>query len=192
MGQRLNIEIDYDSTTLANAYYHWAGYTTSALELAKTICDNIKTLPIKTKIVKTIKDNNQKLLAIELLESSGATLSNYEHNKALQIGYDAVYYPEKVNRNNGLIAISEEGKEETRHWEEGRVVIDIKTNEVYFDCHWIVDASELLEDRSAVKTNIESTTMSFEEIDKLLSVVIKAEKKNGQYQIGEDIYSSIY
>ena len=37
MGQRLNIEIINDDKVLANAYYHWAGYTTSAISLTETI-----------------------------------------------------------------------------------------------------------------------------------------------------------
>ena len=33
MGQRLNIEIKKDSKVLANAYYHWSAYTSSALQM---------------------------------------------------------------------------------------------------------------------------------------------------------------
>ena len=32
MGQRLNIEIWNESKRLANAYYHWSGYTSSTLD----------------------------------------------------------------------------------------------------------------------------------------------------------------
>ena len=46
MGQRLNIQIEMDipesseSKVLANAYYHWSGYTSSAYELVKLIVDS--------------------------------------------------------------------------------------------------------------------------------------------------------
>ena len=46
MGQRLNIQIEMDipesseSKVLANAYYHWSGYTSSAYELVRMIADS--------------------------------------------------------------------------------------------------------------------------------------------------------
>ena len=51
MGQRLNIEIMKGCTILANAYYHWSAYTSSALELCKSIVEQYKKLqldPAKT------------------------------------------------------------------------------------------------------------------------------------------------
>lgn len=35
MGQRLNIEIIREGNLLTNAYYHWSGYTSSAITLSK-------------------------------------------------------------------------------------------------------------------------------------------------------------
>ena len=32
MGERLNIEIIKNGETLANCYYHWAGYSNSSVE----------------------------------------------------------------------------------------------------------------------------------------------------------------
>ena len=39
MGQRLNIEIKKGEQLLANCYYHWSGYSETALELTKKIID---------------------------------------------------------------------------------------------------------------------------------------------------------
>lgn len=39
MGQRLNIEIVNGETSLANCYYHWSAYTSSALGLTRQIID---------------------------------------------------------------------------------------------------------------------------------------------------------
>ena len=52
MGQRLVIEIKEGDTVLANAYYHWSGYTETSLNLLnevmnKGIFNNDKKLPIK-------------------------------------------------------------------------------------------------------------------------------------------------
>ena len=40
MGQRLNIEIKKDSKVLANAYYHWSAYTSSALQMLPKSIDS--------------------------------------------------------------------------------------------------------------------------------------------------------
>ena len=46
MGQRLNIQFEIEvpnsgeAKVLANAYYHWSGYTSSAYELVKMIADS--------------------------------------------------------------------------------------------------------------------------------------------------------
>ena len=40
MGQRLNIEIKKDSKVLANSYYHWSAYTSSALQMLPKSIDS--------------------------------------------------------------------------------------------------------------------------------------------------------
>ena len=60
MGQRLNLEIKTNDTTLANCYYHWSGYTSSALELTKIVLDNLSD-----------KELTQDY-AVELLKLTGA------------------------------------------------------------------------------------------------------------------------
>ena len=121
MGQRLNIEINKNGELLANAYYHWSGYTRTALALTSMI------------LVKSeeIKNTNDVLYAIELLETTGARLTNDEIKYAKSIGIDKKFEP-AVSRNEGLIAISEKGMNETRFWEEARVEIDIEKTRPLF------------------------------------------------------------
>lgn len=57
MGQRLNIEIKENNKVLANSYYHWSGYTSSALLLTEKILDAIK----------STKHDNSTVMAIRLL-----------------------------------------------------------------------------------------------------------------------------
>lgn len=64
MGQRLNLEIKTNDKTLANCYYHWSGYTSSALELTKIILNNLSD-----------KELTQDY-AVELLKLTGAGNSN--------------------------------------------------------------------------------------------------------------------
>lgn len=125
MGQRLNIQIEMnipdssESKVLANAYYHWSGYTSSAYELVKQIADSEY-----WNDNCTIMDPVEK--AIRLLEVTGAGLTKDEFTEA----YPESKYKLSTNRNDGLIAISEEGILETQCWEEARVTINLSTNMV--------------------------------------------------------------
>lgn len=123
MGQRLNIQIEMDipdsseSKVLANAYYHWSGYTSSAYELVKLIVDSgTYSLDILDPVEK----------AIRMLEVTGAGLTKDEFTEA----YPESKYKLSTNRNDGLIAISEKGMLETQNWEEARVTINLTTKMV--------------------------------------------------------------
>lgn len=129
MGQRLNIEIHEGEMCLANAYYHWSGYTQDALELTKKIIYYYPECRVNTGYQG----------ACELLQYTGARFSSDEFvrcgvKKALadMIGAGA-------NRDNGLIAITKEGIEETRYWEEARVEIDIIAETIDFRVFWRYD-----------------------------------------------------
>ena len=123
MGQRLNIQIEandtdtYETKVLANCYYHWSGHTSSAMELVKVIVDsgiyNLDTLDPVEK-------------AIRLLEATGSGLAGDE----LTDTYYAPKYKVSSDRNKGLIAISEEGKNSTVKYEESRVTINLTTGSI--------------------------------------------------------------
>ena len=71
MGQRLVINItDKDGKSLANAYYHWSGYTNSAASTLMDMLDNYDELKEQYK--------DKKELAIRLLEETGAGLNEEE------------------------------------------------------------------------------------------------------------------
>ena len=123
MGQRLNIQIEANNPTtnetivLANCYYHWSGYTSSAMELVKKIVDSgIYNLDILDPVEK----------AIRLLEVTGAGLAEDE----LTDTYNTPKYKVTTNRNGGLIAISEEGTNRVAEWEESRVTINLTTGSI--------------------------------------------------------------
>ena len=123
MGQRLNIQIEANDTdtnktkVLANCYYHWSGYTSSAMELVKEIVDSgIYNLDILDPVEK----------AIRLLEATGAGLAEDE----LTDTYSTPKYKLATSRNDGLIAISEEGTNRVAYWEEARVAINLTTGSI--------------------------------------------------------------
>ena len=125
MGQRLNIQIEMDipnsseSKVLANSYYHWSGYTSSAYELVKMIADSDY-----LKDDCTITDPVEK--AIRLLEATGAGLTKDEFTDT----YPESKYKLCTGRNDGLIAISEKGITVIQNWEEARVTFNLSTNMV--------------------------------------------------------------
>ena len=123
MGQRLNIQIEAndidtnETKVLANCYYHWSGYTSSAMELVKEILDSgIYNLDILDPVEK----------AIRLLEATGAGLAEDE----LTDTYNTPKYKVSTDRNMGLIAISEEGTNRVAEWEESRVTINLTTGSI--------------------------------------------------------------
>lgn len=122
MGQRLNIEIWNKGKCLANAYYHWSAYTDSSCELV------LKLLDTATGI--GYPENNRE--AIKLLEHTGAGLTEEERYEMQQRGYDIEEFRPCIDRNNGLIAVSDGGIKRTRFWEEYRVVIDFESQTVNF------------------------------------------------------------
>jgi hypothetical protein len=126
MGQRLNIQFEDNTGVLANAYYHWSGYTSSAMLLTNKI--------ISSDLIDDTSISN-KVKAVKLLELTGAGLTIYEFND----DFPSHLYKESKDRNEGLIAISKEGIEETQSWEEARVTINLDTNKINFRTYWESD-----------------------------------------------------
>lgn len=125
MGQRLNIEIVSGDTSLANCYYHWSAYTHPALMLTKKIVDSYY----------DSEESNELKMAVELLEITGGGVNEAER-KEIEKQYNKFGYlrlKDCVNRNEGLISVTEQGKGETRNWEEGRVTIDLNAETICFD-----------------------------------------------------------
>ena len=141
MGQRLNIEImDRNGDSLANCYYHWSAYTSSAIELTEQVLKFIK--ENKQKYMKDGK-LDKKLFAIRMLESTGAGLCEEDDIPAFKEQYPNEPYKEAEDRNRGLISITEESMDKTRDWEEGRVEINIDYDTVSFDVIYEMDKYEL-------------------------------------------------
>lgn len=210
MGQRLNIEIKRrkDNKVLANSYYHWSAYTSSSLHLAEEIIENIYDIIRKEKVSDEIK-------AIQLLQTTGAGLMENEYNKLNE--EDKKYCSLATNRNLGLISFTDEGMEETRSWEEGRLTIDIdfddrdydfygNKNLVDFEVYFQIDEEEINESyEEEIKSgkldliNLTEFEFSLEEmtlndIRLFMSKLDEIENNNGLFRVkGTDlIYQIIY
>lgn len=210
MGQRLNIEIKRrkDNKVLANSYYHWSAYTSSSLHLAEEIIENIYEVIRKEKVSDEIK-------AIQLLQTTGAGLMEDEYNKLNE--EDKKYCSLATNRNLGLISFTDEGMEETRKWEEGRLTIDIdfddkdydfygNKNLVDFEVYFQVDEEEINESyeeeiksgkldlNNLTKFDFSLEEMTLNDIRLFMSKLDEIENNNGLFRVkGTDlIYQIIY
>ena len=210
MGQRLNIEIKRrkDNKVLANSYYHWSAYTSSSLHLAEEIIENIYDIIRKEKVSDEIK-------AIQLLQTTGAGLMENEYNKLNE--EDKKYCSLATNRNLGLISFTDEGMEETRKWEEGRLTIDIdfddkdydfygNKNLVDFEVYFQIDEEEINESyeeeiksgkldlNNLTKFEFSLEEMTLNDIRLFMSKLDEIENNNGLFRVkGTDlIYQIIY
>ena len=210
MGQRLNIEIKRrkDNKVLANSYYHWSAYTSSSLHLAEEIIENIYEVIRKEKVSDEIK-------AIQLLQTTGAGLMEDEYNKLNE--EDKKYCSLATNRNLGLISFTDEGMEETRSWEEGRLTIDIdfddkdydfygNKNLVDFEVYFQIDEEEINESyeeeiksgkldlNNLTKFEFSLEEMTLNDIRLFMSKLDEIENNNGLFRVkGIDlIYQIIY
>lgn len=125
MGQRLNIEITHNNKCLANCYYHWSGYSSSAAQLTDIIINSY--FDKEEEYINT-DFTSFDIFAVELLESTGARLDKRELERYKQY----CNHEECISRVNGIIGVSEDIMNETRRWEEARVTIDLKHETVDF------------------------------------------------------------
>ena len=139
MGQRLNIEIISGGETLANCYYHWSAYTSSALYLTKQIIERYKEL-YKGKQVG-VKE------AVELLEyTDGGVNGNERERIQADKRFACIEFKDCTSRNHGLISVTKEGIEDTRAWEEGRVEIYVDCESFMFSVIWEENKDTYAED----------------------------------------------
>ena len=123
MGQRLNIEIWDDNKCLANAYYHWSAYTDSACDLVSEILNAMKEMPGEVTTY----------YAIKLLEATGAGLENDKEKEFAAKHCLVSDFKKCTGRNDGLIAVTDDGIESTRRWEEYRVTIYLNQRRINFE-----------------------------------------------------------
>ena len=126
MGQRLVVTINNNDKEIAKIYYHWSAYSFSALKRVQSI-------------VNCISDHNDEtekdllLRLIRFCEMSGGGIDGVES----EIKYIEALYPgekfkkENVSRNDGIIALSEDGMSSMQNWSEGDVDIYVDKDRIH-------------------------------------------------------------
>lgn len=156
MGQRLNVEIQDNGELLANAYYHWSGYTISAVGTAKKIVEEI--------MMKDMTVN--ELEAIRLLEKTGAGIDTEELELVRDKYKDEEFIPTK-GRNAGIINITEKKMDETRYWADATAIIDVGSETINIDAFYDMDKEAFMEDMDVDESEMKKypkTNLSYNDI----------------------------
>jgi hypothetical protein len=144
MGQRLVITIKNGDEDLAKIYYHWSAYTFSALLETKKIINCIYNHQGETI-------SEMKLRLIKFLEDNGGGIKGDQS----EFDYIKKMYPKEIfkedgySRNNGLIALSEKGKEDLQYWSEGDIDIHIDEEKIYNGVYGYFDSLEAYNEEAA-------------------------------------------
>ncbi len=125
MGQRLVIEIKEGDTVLANAYYHWSGYTETSLNLLNEVMNKgiLNNIPIK------FSKGDEQLYAIKLLETTGAKILE-EDLKITTLKFPMNEFETSKNKTEGLIAFSEKNINKNMDSAEAIISIDLKSRTI--------------------------------------------------------------
>ena len=127
MGQRLVTTIRYEGKDIAKMYYHWSAYSVSALREAREIIDFIPE--------EIDSERNLILNLIHFCEHNGGGidggLDSSEWKYIQNMFPDEKFKADNIDRNCGLIAISENGMKEMEYWSEGDITIDLDERKIY-------------------------------------------------------------
>lgn len=128
MGQRLVVSVyknKNEASPFMSIYYHWSAYTVTALveslNIIKSYRERKRSLPFEAALIVS-------------LETIGARIdpqdSLYIQNKYPDIKFDL----DNVDRNFGLIALSEERIAQQLQWAEGLANVYLEEEEILNDC----------------------------------------------------------
>ena len=199
MGQRLVVTIKNNDKELAKIYYHWSAYTVSALYEAKEIVN----------CIYNHKDETEKELQLRLIrfcEENGGGIDGIvtERMYIQDMFPNEVFKTESVNRNRGLIAISQKGMDDIQSWSEGDLDIiideDLIINSVFWGGYGFNEYKELaMENDEDFDPNItidkipdigyDLSEIDIEDIDKVIDALDKNQEFTVRY--GDVIFELI-
>jgi len=150
MGQRLGIIVTDGSGRIAAAYYHWAAYTSSSANVLKQFLLSGG----YRDATNTHLDRWARLKGVlQALFNTGAGISAFPHDHELE-AYEKEGFPKDMlvtstDRNNGLAYLTKEGIDDTEHWAEFTIYVDIDKDiidfGVFYEYESVDDWAEQLE-----------------------------------------------
>ena len=141
MGQRLVVSVKRnlgDEKSLCKIYYHWSGYTSSALEETSLIINHLNHFDD----IEKVSDKEIQLSLIRFCEANGGGIDGADVDFVEKYFPDETFKKQGYSRNNGLIAISDKDQEDMQGWSEGDVEIGINDRKVSFSVDWYVGQIE--------------------------------------------------
>ena len=126
MGQRLVITVRKEREDIAKIYFHWSGYSVSALEETMSLLEDIDT---NEEDIKKLQLN-----IIRACESMGGGIDGGAGSEEFSYVcnmFPNVSFKEDPNRNCGLVALSENDMGKLQRWSNGNIVIDLDYNKIY-------------------------------------------------------------
>ncbi len=191
MGQRLVTTIRQDGKDIAAVYYHWGAYSVSALyhvqDLINCLFDSEN--PIK----------DLRLRLIRHLESTGGGIDGsqnfVEHDRIKGMYPKETFKMEGIDRNNGLIALSEEGINSLNDWSEGDITIDLDAGRVFNNVGFEETLESVMDWKEDVKTmeDIPKYEASFFDfpVEEIEEAIASVENAPYLFRDGTRIYSLI-
>lgn len=196
MGQRMVCTVKKNQEDICKLYYHWSAYTVSALMETRDII----------QWIDECEDDDLVLHLIRCAEQNGGGIQNgvdgNEWNYISRLYPDCAFKCEPINRNNGLIAVSEEGMAEMQRWSEGDVEIDIDSRTVNFTVFGGYDSLEEYEtermdwDEDYEKQNLDDIynigfNLGCFDFDDIEDVIAAVEDEDFIVRNGNEIYEMI-
>jgi len=179
MGQRLNFEIEHNHEIVINCYLHWSAYTIDAAEYAASFVNAWK--QHKDDEHPDAIDEDE-LWVLRLVDTFAELKAGFDETEIYRVrDMFCQLYPsletalrqgeyKAINRNEGLLAVTQEGIDETERWEEGRVVYDIDSDIICFDVCWFegedyTNFCERYEDDRGEKCQISNSDIPYIDVD---------------------------
>lgn len=174
MGQRLVITVRKEQEDISKIYFHWSGYSESALEETRSLLKDIDT-----------KEENIKKLQLNIIracESMGGGIDGGAGSEEFSYVcnmFPNVSFKEDPNRNCGLVALSENDMEKIQRWSNGNIVIDLDYNRIYnsvFHEYHSLEEYEAYTEKSAYEvycyeSDIDITDFRIEYIDEVIDFI---------------------
>lgn len=174
MGQRLVITVRKEQEDIAKIYFHWSGYSVSALEETRSLLKDIDT-----------KEENIKKLQLNIIRScesmgggidggAGSAEFSYVCNMFPNVNFKV--YPD---RSCGLVALSENDMKEMQCWIDGNIVIDLDYNRIYnsvfYEYHSLeeyeAETDQNADEVCCYESDIDISDFRVEDIDEVIDFV---------------------
>ena len=180
MGQRLVVTIHAFNEDIAKIYYHWSAYSLSALQEANDIINGVD-----WENAKDVRDLQYKL--IRFVEEAGGCIDGNEREyQAIQEMFPGKEFKKEGSRNDGLIALTEQGMDDLEYWSEGDLTIDFDDEQVWncvIDCYqsleevndsYFYDGDEdRFSDNDFIEVNADFENIQFKDLDRVIDIMDK-------------------